>query len=551
MELDEHGLVIPTQRPVIPGGGPQTVAELLVPGLQSRPDRLALIGRHGRLDYRSLDAAVEAAACALCDLDVGPGDRVAACLPNDVDIVVAFLASQRLGAIWVGVNRVLAPAEKAWILSDCGASVLLAGADVCAEIESRRGELPSPLRLVGVDPEDPGSEWSRLCRSRSGEHPPTREVDPFAPAAIAYTSGTTGFPKGAVHSQHNLLLPGAVARLTGNRPRPPRHGVVLPLTILNLFVLGPVCILQDTRCCVCMDRTDALGVADWVRRERIGSFDGVPTIIHDLLTHPEIEARDLESLREPIMGGADSPPEVVRLFRERFGGEVIIGYGMTEAPTAISWSDGSVPPGPGLCGRPVPQVEIEILGDDDRTLPVGEVGEICVRPARTGPFAGVYSPMLGYWNRPEATARALRGGLYRTGDLGCFGEDGNLYIRGRRNELILRGGANVYPAEVERVLQSHPAVSVAAVLGVPDARLGERVVAAVQCAAGAAVTAESLRDHVRGQLARYKVPDVVCFVDEMPRNAMNKIVKSRLRPLFEASGRQPDAGTGRGSRSQP
>jgi acyl-CoA synthetase (AMP-forming)/AMP-acid ligase II len=359
------------------------------------------------------------------------------------------------------------------------------------------------------------------------------EIDPFAPAAIAYTSGTTGFPKGAVHSQHNLLLVGAVARLTGNRPRPPQHGVVLPLTILNLFVLGPLCILQDGRTCVCMDRIDARGVAEWVRDERIGSFDGVPTVIHDLLTDPEIKEQDLVTLTEPIMGGADSPPEVVRLFRERFGGEVIIGYGMTEAPTAVTWSDGTVPPGPGLCGRPVPQVEIEVLDESGEPVPSGEVGEICVRPARSGDFAGVYTPMLGYWNKPEATREVLRGDRYHTGDLGVLAADGNLYIRGRRNDLILRGGANVYPAEVERVLQSHPAVAAAAVLGVPDQRLGERVVAAVQLLPAAEADEERLIDHTRAQLARYKVPEALCFVDEMPRNAMNKIVKSRLRDLFE------------------
>jgi acyl-CoA synthetase (AMP-forming)/AMP-acid ligase II len=234
------------------------------------------------------------------------------------------------------------------------------------------------------------------------------------------------------------------------------------------------------------------------------------------------------------MGGADSPPEVVRLFRERFGGEVIIGYGMTEAPTAVTWSDGQVPPGPGLCGKPVPQVEIEIVDGNDRPLPPGEVGEIAVRPARTGKFAGVYTPMLGYWNRPEASREALRGGLYHTGDLGFLAEDGNLYIRGRRNDLILRGGANVYPAEVERVLQSHPAVAAAAVLGLPDERLGERVVAVVELAPGRGAGQADLLEHVRSELARYKVPEVVRFVASMPRNAMNKIVKPRLRPLFDS-----------------
>jgi acyl-CoA synthetase (AMP-forming)/AMP-acid ligase II len=531
--MHDHGLVIPKRRPEIPGGGPQTVAALLDRWVAECPDHPALVGRHGRLGYADLDRAVDRAAGALAGLGLGPGDRVAACLPNDVDIVIAFLASQRLGAVWVGVNRQLAAPEKAYLLRDCGARLYLVSAELRDELEPHRPELPELERAVAVDPGSADAEWARCLAEARGGRPPRVEIDPFAPAAIAYTSGTTGFPKGAVHSQHNLLLVGAVARLTGNRPRPPQHGVVLPLTILNLFVLGPLCILQDGRTCVCMDRIDARGVAEWVRDERIGSFDGVPTVIHDLLTDPEIKEQDLVTLTEPIMGGADSPPEVVRLFRERFGGEVIIGYGMTEAPTAVTWSDGTVPPGPGLCGRPVPQVEIEVLDESGEPVPSGEVGEICVRPARSGDFAGVYTPMLGYWNKPEATREVLRGDRYHTGDLGVLAADGNLYIRGRRNDLILRGGANVYPAEVERVLQSHPAVAAAAVLGVPDQRLGERVVAAVQLLPAAEADEERLIDHTRAQLARYKVPEALCFVDEMPRNAMNKIVKSRLRDLFE------------------
>jgi acyl-CoA synthetase (AMP-forming)/AMP-acid ligase II len=233
------------------------------------------------------------------------------------------------------------------------------------------------------------------------------------------------------------------------------------------------------------------------------------------------------------MGGADSPPEVVRLFRERFGGDVIIGYGMTEAPTAVTWSDGSVPPGPGLCGRPVPHIEIEIVDEDGQVSEAGEIGEICVRPARHGPFAGTYTPMLGYWNNPDATRTALRNGRYHTGDLGLIEPDGNLYIRGRRNELILRGGANVYPAEIERVLCAHPQVAAAAVVGLVDERLGQRVVAVIQPEPDATPAESDLIEWVSGQLARYKVPESIRFVDEMPRNAMNKIVKPRLVPLFE------------------
>ena len=505
--------------------GARTVAEVMDRWVARAPERLALVGRSGRFTYEELDRASNRAAHALAALGVTRGERVAACLPNDVDIVVAFLGAARLGAIWVGINRPLAAPEKAYCLRDSGARVLLAPADVIESLAAERAGLPELAHAVEVAP---GSF------ARTGDETrPALELDPHAPAAIAYTSGTTGFPKGAVHSHHNLLLPGAVAAASGTYGPDVRQGVLLPLTILNLMVLGPLVAFQDGSALVCIDRIDAEGVAEWVRRERVGHFAAVPTILYDLLTHPGVKREDLASLRRPEVGGAECPEEFRALYRERFGHEVTIGYGMTEAPTAVTRSDGAAAPRPGLCGKPVPQVEIQILDEQGRPVPDGEVGEICVAPARTGPWAGVYTPMLGYWKKPLETEQALRGGVYHSGDLGFVDERGDLYIRGRRNELILRGGANVYPAEVERVLAEHPAVAASAVLGRPDTRLGQRVVAAVQLAAGASAGAEQLAAFVRERLARYKVPEEIVLVAALPRNAMGKVVKRELEPLFE------------------
>jgi acyl-CoA synthetase (AMP-forming)/AMP-acid ligase II len=205
---------------------------------------------------------------------------------------------------------------------------------------------------------------------------------------------------------------------------------------------------------------------------------------------------------------------------------------MTEAPTAVTRTDGRAAPAPGLCGKAVPQVEIRVLDEKDQPVATGEIGEICVAPRASGPWAGVYTPMLGYWNKPDETAQALRNGVYHSGDLGFLDASGDLYIRGRRNELILRGGANVYPAEVERVLAAHPAVAASAVLGRPDPRLGQRVVAAVQLRAGAQASADELTAFARERVARYKLPEQIAFVSELPRNAMGKVVKRELEGLF-------------------
>jgi len=524
-------------RPRIPGDAPQTVADILTGPLLRCPSRIALVGRHSRYSYAELDAAVGRAAAALHRLGVREGDRVAASAANHPEIVIAFLATMRLGAIWAGIARALAPVEKAYMLRDSEASVFLGDAAMAAQLASRRAELPSLRELLVMEAADDDCDWARALRDR-GQTPirgtaaaPPFEIDPFAPAAIAYTSGTTGFPKGAVHSQHNLLLPGAVAAATAAYPRGQVHGVLLPLTVLNLMVLVPLLAFQIDGTCVCMDRIDALGIAEWVRSEKIGHFAAVPAIYHGLLTHPEVRTEDLASLAKPEVGGAECPPSFLRLYRERFGADVAIGYGMTEAPTAVTRSLGERPPEPGLIGLALPQVDVHLLDEDGRAVADGEVGEICVAAATTGEFAGVYTPMLGYWNKPEETERALQGGMLHTGDLGMRDPaSGQLYIRGRRGDLILRGGANVYPAEIERVLHADPRVAACAVLGIPDERLGERVIAAVQLADGAGtVTEEELRERCAASLARYKVPERFHFVETVPRNSMGKILKRELR----------------------
>ena len=530
-----HGLRAPPQRPSIPGAVPQTVAAVLEPVLCADPDRLALVGRSGRLTYAELDRVVDATAAALVDLGVGRFDRVAVCLPNDLDVVVIMLASQRLGAIWVGINKVLAPREKVDLLHDSGARVFLATPEIAAALSP---DIPRLKDLQHVQPVDPAnatspSSWAARVASFAGAARPDCEVDAHAPAAIAYTSGTTGYPKGSVHSQHNLLLPGAVSVATG-RYSGRSQGVVLALTILNMQVLGPLTAFQDGAHCVAIDRSDPEGLAAWIRDERIQNVCAVPTILYDLLTHPSIGPDDLASLVLPEVGGAVVPEEFRRLYRKRFGKGVSIGYGMTEAPTAVTWSDPDAGAMPGLCGRPLPQIDIQIRDESGKLLLPGEVGEICVAPASSGNWEGVYTSMIGYWGRPDATAEALRDGVYHSGDLGLLADDGNLYIRGRRTELILRGGANVYPAEVERALQEDPRVLGSAVLGIEDARLGERVVAAVELKQDERATPDELIAHVSDRLARYKVPQEIVIVDRLPRNAMSKVIKRDLHHLFRS-----------------
>ncbi len=492
---------------------PPSVRHVFDRVLADDPGREALVTRSARLSYAELDRLADRAALALTALGIRAGDRVAASLPNEVDVVAAFHGAMRLGAVWVGVNRALAPPEKAFILDDSGASLLLTDDDVPG----------APQRLVPV------AEWQAAMDAADGDALQV-EVDAFAPAGIAYTSGTTGRPKGAVHSQWNLLVPGAV--LVESRGYGPelRKADCLPLTILNMMVLTTLLVAQAGGTCIVMDRIDPEGVAEWIRTERGSTWNGPPALLHGLATDEAVRPEDLTSLDEVWTGGADCPAAIQDAFRQKFGHTVLATYGLSEAPTVVAIDPRGGPHVEGSSGRPLPHLAVRIAGADGASVPEGETGEICVAPVAGDDR---YRLMLGYWERPDATAEALAGDELHTGDIGFLDGEGNLHVRDRKSLVIIRGGANVYPAEVERVLHEAEGVAACAVVGVPDERLGERVVALVEPAPGATVDEEALQTHCLANLAKYKVPERFVTVDAFPRNAMGKIVRKELAPLLD------------------
>lgn len=500
---------------------PTSVSRVLDRALATDPDHEALVTRGGRRSYAELDRDAHAAAHALSDLGVSAGDRVAASLPNDVDVVVAFHGAMRLGAVWVGVNRVLAPPERRHLLADCSARVLLTDDPV-----------DDPVDDLGV-PQVDLATWRSALDAAPALEWRGRDPDPFAPAGIAYTSGTTGHPKGAVHSQHNLLLPGAVLVETRGYGPALRKGDCFPLTILNMAVLTTLLVSQAGGTSIVMDRIDSTGVAEWIREEAVTTWNGPPALLHSMVTDEAITASDLESLDEVWTGGADCPEAIRSAFAEKFGLPVLATYGLTEAPTVVALDDRPARRGgpsdhrPGASGRPLPHLRVRIADEDGATVPTGEVGQICVSAADDR-----YRPMLGYWERPDATAEVLVDGELRTGDVGTLDQEGYLHVRDRLALLIIRGGANVYPAEVERVFASFSGVAASAVFGVPDERLGERVAAVVQPVPEVDLDLQALNAHLRANLARYKVPERIQVVEGLPRNAMGKIVRTELLAML-------------------
>lgn len=497
------------------------VADCFAPVLEVEAEREALVARSGRWTYAELDTACARAAQVWRDLGVRPGDRVAASLPNDADIVFAFHGAMRLGAIWVGVNQNLAPPEKAYLLADSGTSVLLCDEATAAALEPHRGELADLREVVVLE------SWrqSLAAAAPAGDLP---AVDPDAPAGLGYTSGTTGRPKGAVHSQRNLLLPGAV--LSASRGWGPdlRKGDCLPLTILNMQALTTLTTAAAGGTAVIMDQMYAGGVADWIQRESVTVWNGPPALLHSLVTDDGVAPTALGSLREAWSGGSALPEVLRQRFRAKFGVPVIGTYGLTEAPTVVSIDppDGSF--AEGASGQVLPHLQVTIDGPGN-SVP----GDICVGAATTGPYAGLYRPALGYWRRPEASATLAPGGVLRTGDIGFVDGEGWLHVVDRRNLVIMRGSANVYPAEVERVLDALPGVAASVVIGLPDERLGERVAAAVVLDEGASISVEEMTERCRQQLAKYKVPERIVVLPTVPRNAMGKIDRTAVRGLVQ------------------
>ena len=507
---------------------PRDVGEALEPALAANSDHEALVASNGRLTYADLDTEVEKAAAALAAEGLGRGDVVATSLPNATDVVVTFHAIARLGAVWLGLNRNLAPPEKRYILADAGAKVFLADPEV-ADQQSRWPEIDDPLTIV-VD----GHSWAdRLASTPSRQYQRIRS-DPFDVAAIAYTSGTTGRPKGVIQTHHNILLPGAVVSMTRGFGPELRKGDCAALTILNMQVTSTLLVAQAGGTQVLIDQTDPLTIARWIRSEKVNVWFGVPTLLQGLAKSHDVQPDDLDTITEVWTGGTHLPAPTRDEFTSRFGHRPLETYGLTEVPTMVTMETLEGPVAEGTSGSVLPHLVVEIRGDDGGTLPVGEQGLITIRAQKIGEWANLYRPMLGYLNNPEATAATVVDGTLITGDIGYLDESGHLFVTDRKSALILRGGANIYPAEVERVLLGATGVKGVAVVGFPDERLGHRVAAAIETDSGADLDVAKLTELCSRELAYYKVPERWRFAI-LPRNAMGKVVRKDIENWFSST----------------
>ena len=519
-----------------------TLGDALRAAARDVPDQDAYVYRGRRLRYADWNETTERAAANLVARGAAKGDRVALLLPPRPEYAIGYLGAAKAGLVTTGINPRLADPEIAHVARDCGARFVIAidhfsGRDYAGAIERLRAELPD-LEVCFVV-RDESLEWSPpSAATPPGPTEPFEallaEPDPPArarlsevaivtddPVAIVYTSGTTGQPKGAVFAMRCLE---AVARTRadmrmGQGERVLAGGTPLAHVGYMSKILGHI---EDRQTTVILDAFKARTVLETIEAERITHLGGVPTQWALLLRDPELGRFDLSSLRGGAIGGAPFTAELVRDIRRRFAIDLVTRYSATE----IALGSGSQPDDDeellsGTVGRAATEVEIAIVDDGRKRLAAGTVGEVAVRSPAV---------MMGYWRRPEETAAVLdREGWFYTGDLGELDARGYLHLRGRKKEMYIRGGYNVYPVEVEACLARHPAVEQVAVLGVADAVLGEKGLAVVVLRAGATVAADELRDHCRRALADYKIPDYVEMRAELPTNAMYKVDKSALR----------------------
>jgi long-chain acyl-CoA synthetase len=471
------------------------------------------------LSFGALDDLSARVAGLLRAHGVEPGDRVGIMLPNVPQFAAVYYGVLRAGGIVVPMNVLLKRREVAFYLSDPGAKVVLAWHEFEAEAAAGAAETGAACIVVR-----PGEFEQTLAAVE-----PIREVvDKVGSdtAVILYTSGTTGRPKGAELTHSNLRRNVEVS--TGLFTIGPDDVVLGALPLFHAF--GQTCALNvaiAARACLTLIPRFAPGKAlEIIARDRVTVFEGVPTMYSALLGLPGAGGYDTSSLRLCVSGGAALPVEVLRAFEEAFGCIVLEGYGLSETSPVACFNDPDRDRKPGSIGTPVQGVEMKAVDDHGDEVPQGEVGEIAIRG---------HNVMKSYWQRPDATADAISAdGWFKTGDMGRIDEDGYFFIVDRKKELIIRGGYNVYPREIEEVLYEHPAVHECAVIGIPHPELGEEVGAAVSLRQGTEATPEELRAYVKGQVAAYKYPRYVWLLEELPKGATGKILKREIQPPADA-----------------
>jgi long-chain acyl-CoA synthetase len=489
----------------------ENLATILTQTAEDHGERIALKFDDTEVSYEQVNEGSSRVAGMLAEKGFEVGDRIAVMLPNVPYFALVYYGVLRAGGVVVPINPQYESSEVAYHLNDSGAKLLFAWHDFSDAAEKGAGE--AEVEVISVAPDE--------FESTIGEAEAAYEVverDSDDTGVILYTSGTTGDPKGSVLTHGNLQKSTDV--VTGLVDMSEDDVILGALPLFHVF--GQACGLNGATklgaCLAMIPRFDPGTTLEVIARDGVTIFQGVPTMYSAVLGHEDRESYDASSLRVAIVGGQAMPVDTLESFEEAFGIEVLEGYGLSET-TAIGTFNQPGERKPGSIGKPVEGVEVRFFDDDGNEVDQGEVGELTIK----GP-----NVMAEYWNKAEETKEELRDGWFSTGDLGHIDEDGFVFIDDRKKDMIIRGGENVYPREIEEILHHHEAVEEAAVIGVEDERLGEEVAAAVVLKEGGDVSAEDLQEYVKGEVAKYKYPRKLFFLDELPKGPTGKILKREI-----------------------
>jgi long-chain acyl-CoA synthetase len=492
---------------------------LLGQAATEHPDRAAVRLDDRVLTYAQLREAAGRMSTLLASHGVEPGDRVGIMLPNVPAFPIAFYGALAAGAVVVPMNPLLKSREVAYYLSDSGARVVLAWH--AAAGEAAKGAADAGAHAITVETADMAGLIGE-CAPAQGQSGWGDQDD----AVILYTSGTTGKPKGAELTHAGLVRNAELSSRTllQNTPDDVVMGC-LPLFHVFGLTCGLNAAVTAASALTLLPRFDAAKALHIIQRDAVTIFEGVPTMYAAMLHHPEADPAQAATLRVCVSGGAAMPVEILRGFEKKFGCIILEGYGLSETSPVASFNLPDRTRKAGSIGVPVEGVQMRLVDDQGQTVPDGQIGEIAIRG---------HNVMKGYWRQPEATAAAMTDGWFRTGDMARVDEDGYYYIVDRKKDLIIRGGYNVYPREIEEVLHEHPAVAEVAVIGIPHDELGEEVGAAVALKPGASATPEELRAFARDKVAAYKYPRRVWLVDALPKGPTGKILRREVHAPEDA-----------------
>ena len=515
------------------------IYELLEARVANAPDKRFLFSEaDGRsFSFRQFQAAVDRAAAMLVSQRIGKGDVVSLLMPNSAEYVIAYFACWKLGALAGPVNSLLKEHEIEFVMNNSETKAILVNSEFCDRIESIKHQLPHLKSVIVFDDEaeatrscqKPDRQGGQVSEGALADARASETITPDDDAIIIYTSGTTGKPKGCLLTHRNIIANARQISQWLHFTENDRLLTIMPLFHMNAVSVTTMSALYAGGSTVVSPKFSATKFWNVVSDYQVTSFGSVATMLSMLLsTYPEGVPPGLKTnqLRFAMCGSAPVPAEVMKKFEETFNCPVIEGYGLSESTCRSTFNPPDEHRRPGSCGMPIGN-EMRVLDDNDNEVAEGELGEIVLRGENI---------LKGYFKNPEATEKAFRGGWFHTGDIGYRDKDGFFYIVDRKSDMIIRGGENIYPREIDEVLYQHPAVAAAATIGVPDQLYGEEVVAFIVLKEGKHATEDELIAHCQSELADYKCPKSIRIVKDIPKGPTGKLLKRELASVYAEGG---------------